>query len=397
MLEGGPSCPPDVAACKRWAKTPGLQTITNMRVLMADGGTGGHIFPALTVADELRKRDPDGAILFTGTSAGLEQDLVPRHGYDLRLIRVGGLIGKGLLTKIRTLMQLPFAYLQSRKILGEFKPNLVIGYGAYASGPVLIAAHHKKIPILLVEPNAIPGFTNRRTLRYAKFVAVPYEDRNGVFQGKAVVTGNPVRQIQSREMQKGKFTIGIFGGSQGARAVNQTLVALLPELAAKKEMLHVIHQTGKANFEEIRKEYETVAPFFEVIPFIYDVEEFYNRADLLICRSGAITLAEITALGKPAILVPLPTAAHNHQEENARRLMEAGAARMILQKDLTAKSLSEAIREFMDSPEILKKMADASKAMGRPDAANQVVELAQQIVGRRRSTLTSERVESGPN
>jgi UDP-N-acetylglucosamine--N-acetylmuramyl-(pentapeptide) pyrophosphoryl-undecaprenol N-acetylglucosamine transferase len=361
---------------------------------MADGGTGGHIFPALTVADELRKRDPNGAILFTGTSAGLEQDLVPRHGYDLRLIRVGGLIGKGLLTKIRTLFQLPFAYLQSRKILGEFKPNLVIGYGAYASGPVLVAAYHKKIPILLVEPNAIPGFTNRRTLRFAKFVAVPYEDRNGVFQGKAVVTGNPVRPIQSREMQKEKFTVGIFGGSQGARAINQTIVELLPELAAQKEKLHIIHQTGKATFEEIRNEYKRLAPFFEVIPFIYDVEEFYNRVDLLICRSGAITLAEITALGKPSILIPLPTAAHNHQEENARRLMEAGAARMILQKDLTRESLSGTIREFIDSPQILKQMADASKRMGRPDAANHVVELAQQIVEAHLTELTGGGQES---
>jgi UDP-N-acetylglucosamine--N-acetylmuramyl-(pentapeptide) pyrophosphoryl-undecaprenol N-acetylglucosamine transferase len=352
-----------------------------MRVLMADGGTGGHIFPALTVADELRKRDPNGAILFTGTAAGLEQDLVPRHGYQLRMIQVGGLIGKGLITKIKTLLQLPMAYLQSRKILSEFNPDLVIGYGAYASGPVLVAAHHKKIPILLVEPNAIPGFTNRRTLRYAKFIAVPYEDRSGIFQGKAVVTGNPVRQIRARKLQNEKFTIGIFGGSQGARAINQTIVSLLPELAARKEKLHMIHQTGKANFDEIRKEYETVAPFYEVTPFIYDVEKFYNRADLLICRSGAITLAEITALGKPSILIPLPTAAHNHQEANARRLMEAGAARMILQKDLTAESLLTTIREFMDSPEMLKRMADASKAMGRPDAANHVVELANRIAG----------------
>lgn len=350
-----------------------------MRVLMADGGTGGHIFPALTVADELRKRDPQGAILFTGTSAGLEQDLVPRHGYDLRLIRVGGLIGKGLLTKIRTLLQLPFAYFESRKILGDFRPDLVIGYGAYASGPVLVAAHHKKIPILLVEPNAIPGFTNRRTLRYARAVAVPYDDKKGIYKGKAVVTGNPVRQIKSREISREKFTIGIFGGSQGARAINQTITALLPRLSEEKGRLHLIHQTGKGDFKMFQKRYEEVAPFFDVTPFIYDVEEFYNRADLLICRSGAITLAEITALGKPAILIPLPTAAHNHQEENARRLMEAGAAKMILQKDLTPDSLFAAIRELMDSPQTLKEMAAASKAMGRPEATNHVVDLALKV------------------
>ena len=264
---------------------------------MADGGTGGHIFPALTVADELRRRDPEGAILFTGTAAGLEQDIVPRHGYDLKMIRVGGLIGKGLFTKIKTLLQLPFAYMESRRILKEFKPDLVIGYGAYASGPVLIAAHHKKLPILLVEPNAIPGFTNRLVLKYAKSVAVPYEDRKGVFQGKAVVTGNPVRSIQTRKVSKEKFTVGIFGGSQGARAINHTICEILPKLATQKERLHIIHQTGKLDFEKIRKQYEEIAPFYDVVPFIYDVEEFYNRCDLLICRSGAITLAEITSTG----------------------------------------------------------------------------------------------------
>ena len=356
-----------------------------MRVLMADGGTGGHIFPALTVADALRKQDPDGALLFTGTAAGLERDLVPRNGYELKMIRVGGLIGKGWMTKIQTLLQLPFAYLESRRILKEFNPDLVIGYGAYASGPVLVAAHHKKIPILLVEPNAIPGFTNRMTLKYASFVAVPYEDRKGVFQGKAVVTGNPVRQIRSREIPQEKFTIGIFGGSQGARAINQTVLEALPVLAGKRNGIHVIHQTGKNDFESIQKKYAEIAPFFEVVPFIYDVEEFYNRCDLLLCRSGAITLAEITIVGKPAILIPLPTAAHNHQEENARRLMEAGAARMILQKDLTPTSLLGVLEELSQSPEVLRKMAAASKEMGRPDATQNVVNLARQMLQERRS------------
>lgn len=351
-----------------------------MRVLMADGGTGGHIFPALTVADALRKQDPEGAILFTGTAAGLEPDLVPRNGYELKMIRVGGLIGKEWITKVKTLLQLPFAYLESRRILKQFRPDLVIGYGAYASGPVLVAAHHKKIPILLVEPNAIPGFTNRLVLRYASSVAVPYEDRQRIFQGKAVVTGNPVRPIQSQPVQKQKFTIGIFGGSQGARAINQTILEALPALVEKQRELHVIHQTGKGDYESAKSKYEQIAPFFDVTPFIYNVEEFYNRCDLLICRSGAITLAEITIVGKPAILVPLPTAAHNHQEENARRLMEAGAARMILQKDLTARSLLVEIEELLQSPDTLRRMAAASKSMGRPDATQNVVNLAKSIV-----------------
>jgi UDP-N-acetylglucosamine--N-acetylmuramyl-(pentapeptide) pyrophosphoryl-undecaprenol N-acetylglucosamine transferase len=346
---------------------------------MADGGTGGHIFPALTIADEFRRRYPDGAVLFTGTEAGLERDLVPRNGYELKMIRVGGLIGKGIATKIRTLLQLPFAYLESRTILNNFKPDLVIGYGAYASGPVLVAAHHKRIPILLVEPNAIPGFTNRATLKYAAAIAVPYEDRDGVFGGKAVVTGNPVRPMKRQNTDHEKFTVGIFGGSQGARAINQTILSLLPKFIEKSNSLHIIHQTGRNDFDSIRKEYDKMASSFEVTAFIHDVEAFMNRCDLLICRSGAITLAEITILGKPAILVPLPTAAHNHQEQNARRLMEAGAAKMILQRDLTPDSLYNAITELMESPDKLKQMSTASASMGRPDATKRVVDLAETI------------------
>jgi UDP-N-acetylglucosamine--N-acetylmuramyl-(pentapeptide) pyrophosphoryl-undecaprenol N-acetylglucosamine transferase len=346
---------------------------------MADGGTGGHIFPALTVADEFRRRYPEGAVLFTGTEAGLERDLVPRNGYELKMIRVGGLIGKGVFTKLKTLLQLPFAYLESRSILKNFKPDIVIGYGAYASGPVLVAAHHRGIPILLVEPNAIPGFTNRATLKYAAAVAVPYEDRGRIFAGRAIVTGNPVRPMSKHNVINEKFTVGIFGGSQGARAINKTIASLLPRLIEKRNSLHIIHQTGKSDFDSIQKEYEKAAPFFEVTPFIHDVEAFLNRCDLLICRSGAITLAELTILGKPAILVPLPTAAHNHQEQNARRLMEAGAAKMILQKDLTPDSLYSVVAELMEAPEKLKKMAEASLSMGRPDATKRVVDLAEKI------------------
>ena len=350
-----------------------------MKVLIADGGTGGHIFPALAVADEFMRREPEIAILFTGTRAGLESELVPKHGYPLKLIHVGGLIGKNLLTKMKTLMQLPYAYLESRRILREFQPQIVIGFGAYASGPILVAAHHKHLPVLLVEPNAIPGFTNRKALRFAKRIAVAYEDAQGVFQGKAVVTGNPVRSLRQMPISKAKFTIGIFGGSQGARAINKAVTDALPKLAEMRDQLYIIHQTGKTDFDWVKQLNKETAAFYEAIPFIYDVENFYNRCDLLICRAGAITLAEITSLGKPAILVPLPTAAHNHQEQNARRLAEAGAALMILQKDLTPERLLAQIRSLLASPESLQKMAEASKKMGRPDATNNVVDLAMSL------------------
>ncbi len=351
-----------------------------MRVLIADGGTGGHIFPALAIADELQSRPGIDAILFTGTPSGLESDLVPRHNHELRMIHVGGLIGKNLITKLKTLMQLPFAYLESRRILNEFRPDLAIGFGAYASGPVLIAAHHKGVPILLVEPNAIPGFTNRKVLPFAAAVAVPYEDSERIYNGKAVVTGTPSRSIHRKTIPHEKFTLGVFGGSQGSRALNQTVTAALPQLVKIQDRFHLIHQTGKMDFEMIKKEYDAKGPFYEVTPFIYDVEEFFGRCDLLLCRAGAITLAEITSLGIPAILVPLPTAAHNHQEQNARRLAEKGAARLILQKDFTPETLVRTIEEFVSFPDRLEAMGEAARAMGKPDATKKIADLALRLM-----------------
>jgi len=324
----------------------------------------------------MKKRGGIERILFTGTSLGLESEIVPRHNYELKLIKVGGLIGKSWMTRLKTLLQLPLAYRQGVKIIKEFRPSVAIGFGAYASGPVLVAARRRKVPILLVEPNAVPGFTNRMALRMAARVAVPYEDRRGVFAGKAVVTGTPVRPMHPAPQLPGKFTLGIFGGSQGSRGINRTIVEALPQLAERRDRLHIIHQTGKSDFDWVREQYQNNAPSFEVIPFVYEVEQFYNRCHLLVCRSGAITLAELTSMGKPAVLVPLPTATHNHQEENARRLEEAGAARMILQKDFSPAALLRELDFFETSPTELTKMADASRKLGRPDATKAVVDLA---------------------
>jgi UDP-N-acetylglucosamine--N-acetylmuramyl-(pentapeptide) pyrophosphoryl-undecaprenol N-acetylglucosamine transferase len=353
-----------------------------LRILIADGGTGGHIFPAIAVANELQKRKEVEAILFTGTPAGLEGGIVPKHGFDLRMIHVGGLIGKSLMIRVKTLLQLPGAYLQSAKIIREFQPSVAIGFGAYASGPVLVAAHRRKVPVLLVEPNAIPGFTNRKSLSFAKKVAVAYEDNSGVFKGKAVLTGTPVRPLNELSKQTSKFTVGIYCGSQGSRAINNVVIEALPELGAMKDTLHIIHQTGSADFERVKSIYDAAAPFFEVTAFVHNVEEFYSNCDLLLCRAGAITLAEITALGKAAILVPLPTAAHNHQERNARRLAEAGAAKMILQNEFSARTLIEEIKSLSHNPEILEQMSVEAKHLGKPEAAKMVADLALSLVMR---------------
>jgi UDP-N-acetylglucosamine--N-acetylmuramyl-(pentapeptide) pyrophosphoryl-undecaprenol N-acetylglucosamine transferase len=347
-----------------------------MRVLIADGGTGGHIFPAIAIADELKRRKEVDGVLFTGTPNGMEVEIVPRHGYELRLIHVGGLIGKSLSTRVKTLMRLPAAYAESRAILRDFHPRVVIGFGAYASGPVIVAAWRQRLPILLVEPNAIPGFTNRVASRMARKVAVGFEDRDHVFKGKAVVTGTPVRPLQLRAVENDRFTFGIFCGSQGSQFINRTIVDALPRLAERRDRLRLIHQTGKNDYERIRSEFEKTAPFFDAVPFISDVEAFYSRCDLLLCRAGAVTLAELTALGKPAILVPLPTATHNHQEQNARRLAEAGGARMILQKDLTVELLLNELDRLMGAPDQLEMMSQASRNLGKPDATQRVVDLA---------------------
>jgi UDP-N-acetylglucosamine--N-acetylmuramyl-(pentapeptide) pyrophosphoryl-undecaprenol N-acetylglucosamine transferase len=347
-----------------------------MKVLIADGGTGGHIFPAIAVADELKKRNDVESILFTGTPYGLESEIVPRHGYELRMIHVGGLIGKSLMQRLKTFMQMPGAYLESARIVRDFKPDVAIGFGAYSSGPVLVATHRKKIPILLVEPNAIPGMTNRIALGFANKVAVSYEDSAGVFKGKAVVTGTPVRPLKEVEQKREKFTLGVYCGSQGSRAINDVVIETLPELAKLKNEIHIIHQTGKADFDRVKSKYDAIAPFFEVTPFVYQVEEFYSSCDLLLCRAGAVTLAEITVFGKPAILIPLPTAAHNHQEQNAKRLAEAGAAKMILQNDFSPSALIQEIKSFFNNDEKLKQMSDTSRKLGKPDAAKKVADLA---------------------
>ncbi len=351
-----------------------------MKVLIADGGTGGHIFPAIAVADELKKRSDVESILFTGTPYGLESEILPRHGYELRMIQVGGLIGKSFMKRLKTFIQLPGAYLASGRIIRDFKPDVAIGFGAYSSGPVLVAAYRKKVPILLVEPNAIPGVTNRIALRFAKKVAVSYEDSPRVFQEKAVVTGTPVRPLKEVDIKREKFTLGIYCGSQGSRAINDVVIEALPELAKLKNEIHIIHQTGKADYERVKSKYDAIAPFFEVTPFIYQVEEFYSSCDLLLCRAGAVTLAEITVFGKPAILVPLPTAAHNHQEQNARRLAEAGSAKMILQNDFSSFVLINEITSLLNDSEKLKRMSNASKSLGKPDAAKKVADLAVSLV-----------------
>ncbi|HXG94470.1 MAG TPA: undecaprenyldiphospho-muramoylpentapeptide beta-N-acetylglucosaminyltransferase [Blastocatellia bacterium] len=355
-----------------------------MRVLIAAGGTGGHIYPGVAIAREFRRRDPDCEILFVGTPRGLESKIVPREGFPLELIQVGALKGVSVFERIRSLVGLPMSFVAALRILKRFKPDVVIGVGGYSSGPTLLMAALKRIPTMVVEPNAMPGFTNRRLARFARAAALTFEEAQRYFRGRGVVTGNPVRGDFARLKKKergARLHVLIFGGSQGAHAINVAMTGALPLLASMKDRLSITHQTGERDFEMVRRAY-TEAGFAEadVRPFIHDMAARFEQADVLICRSGATTVAEIAAAGKAAIFVPFPFATDDHQRKNAEAFERAGAGRMILQKDLTPETLANEITRLIENPDEIDRMEEASRRLGRADSAERAVDLALSIV-----------------
>ncbi|MBI3949294.1 MAG: undecaprenyldiphospho-muramoylpentapeptide beta-N-acetylglucosaminyltransferase [Acidobacteria bacterium] len=363
----------------------------SIRVLIAAGGTGGHIFPGIAVARELQRRDPNVAVLFVGTARGLETRVVPLEGFQLELIDIAGLKRVGLLNMIRSLSMLPRSLLRTRAVLRRFRPDLVIGVGGYASGPVLLGAALKGIPTMVIEPNAYPGFTNRVLSRFIRAAAVGFAEAIPYFHSKVVVTGNPVRseffQIARQEKaapeaSRSSFHLLIFGGSQGSHAINVAAIAALPTLLHKYAQLTVTHQTGEQDLSPARATYESLqwANRITTLPFIHPFAHELARAHLVICRAGAITLAELTAAGKPAILVPLPTAADDHQRKNAEALERRGAARCLLQSELTPGRLVEEVSRLMDDPARLAAMAEASRRLAHEGAAAKIVDLAYRLL-----------------
>ena len=338
-----------------------------MRVIIAGGGTGGHVIPALAIAQELRSRY-EAEVLFIGTARGIETRLVPAVGFRLELITVGALNRVDLATRIKTLFDLPRAIAQSAAMITEFRPDVMIGVGGYASGPAMLAASFKNVPMMAFEPNVIPGIANRLVAPMVQAAAVHFPATQRYFRN-AVVTGVPVRReffhvpTRSSDAQP---TLLVFGGSQGAHAINAAVIECLPQLAKAVPGLHLIHQTGEKDYEAAQAAAASAGISNDVSRFIDDMPGAFARADLLVCRSGASTVAEITAAGKPAIFVPLPTAADDHQRHNAETLANAGAALLLPQTDLTADRLTQEIASLLGDRAALAQMGAATRQFAHP-------------------------------
>ncbi len=357
-----------------------------MKVLIAAGGTGGHIYPGIAVAKEILRRDEESEILFVGTSRGLETKIVPENGFQLSLINSAGLKNVGFAGKLKGLAVLPKSFLEARSLIKSFKPDVVIGAGGYVSGPVLLMASLMKVPTLVMDSNALPGFTNRQLARFVDKAALTFEEAVSFFGSKGVVTGNPVRKefFEIEPKTRGhKLNVLLFGGSQGARAINNTMVDALEHLSEYHDRLEITHQTGEADCSRIKEEYSR-AGFgdSDVRPYISEMVREFEKTDLIISRAGATTCAELAAAGKAAIMIPLPTAADDHQRKNAEALQTAGAARMILQSELNGERLANEIIEFINAPEKLVEMEKAAKNLARKDAAEATADIIEDLIGR---------------
>lgn len=362
-----------------------------MKIIVSGGGTGGHIYPALTLIRTLQQKVDKLEVLYVGTHAGLEADIIPKEGIPFATVDLQGfkrsLSPENLLRAARAIKGVG----KAMGIVRKFQPDVVVGTGGYVCGPVLMAASLLGIPSLIQEQNVIPGITNKILSKFVNKIATGYQEVNGAFPAKKVVfTGNPIRQEVMAQRQEADYeafglrpditTILVSGGSRGARTINRAMVEVLKHYAGRRDV-QILHATGKGEYEDIINRISAAgldlqqADNIKVKPYLYNMPQAMAIADLAIFRAGATGLAELTAKGIPAILVPYPYAAENHQEHNARAVEKAGAARVILNKDLTAQGLIQAIDELIGKPEKLQAMAKASAKLGRPEAADTISEL----------------------
>jgi UDP-N-acetylglucosamine--N-acetylmuramyl-(pentapeptide) pyrophosphoryl-undecaprenol N-acetylglucosamine transferase len=351
-----------------------------MRVIISGGGTGGHLFPGIALAEEFQSRSAPVGITFVGTKKGIEQRTLPGLGYELKTISGAALLGEGALRKLTGLIQLMIGVIQASGLIRELKPDLVIGTGGYASAPVLLAAWLWGITTAICEQNSVPGLTNRLLGRVVRHVFVAFEESYDFFpQHKTSLSGNPVRKTFLKDLGKeqersARFCLFIVGGSQGAQHINRAMIEALEALMPHKERMEIIHQTGSDDFTRVRKAYETKQLKATVAPFITDMVSAYRRAHLVISRAGALTLTELSICGRPSVLIPYPHAAYNHQEINARVLVDRGAAQLILDKELTGAALGETIVHYLHHPEELAEMGSKALALARPEAAKTIVD-----------------------
>jgi len=355
-----------------------------MKMLLAGGGTGGHLFPAVAMAQRLLEVEPEAEVLFVGTERGIEARILPELDLPLKTIDIKGFVGRGGAKKAALVPLLIKSVVQSLSILGEFRPEVVVGVGGYAAGPVLLAAKIKGIPFLIHEQNAWPGLTNRLLARWAERVCLSFADSDRAFHfGRTVLTGNPLRAgMENCPPIPEEGTLLVFGGSRGARAINDAMVAALPYLEDFKGELTILHQTGSDDLERIRQGYQEAGWDPEsVVPFIQDMSGAYARAQLVVCRAGATTLAELTACGRPAIMVPYPYAAGDHQTVNAQALARRGAALLLPQSELTAEHLGRLIGDLLHDRALLLSMGGLARSLGRPGAADRILEQCRAIVG----------------
>jgi len=349
--------------------------------MLTGGGTGGHLFPAVATAQQFQKQFPNTEVLFVGTNRKVDTGSLKNYGFDSRTIDCYGVKGKNPYQLLKAIVTLPRAYMQALKVIKEFRPDVIVGVGGYVTGPVVSAAKSMGIPVVIHEQNSVPGLANRKLGAIVDTICLSLPGSGAQFnQNKVVYTGNPVRTDilelarQKRKADSKKKTILVLGGSQGAQAINELLpkaVGALESVLTKE--LHIIHQTGEKDVEGVRRAYEIHNIDAQVEPFFRNMASVYSEADLVVSRAGATTLAEISVLGKPAILIPYPYAADNHQEKNGDYYVQGGGAVQFIQKKLTAEKLGDALATLLSDPEKLKKMSVAMKKLSYPDAAEQIV------------------------
>jgi UDP-N-acetylglucosamine--N-acetylmuramyl-(pentapeptide) pyrophosphoryl-undecaprenol N-acetylglucosamine transferase len=357
-----------------------------LRAIIAGGGTGGHLYPGIAVARELVRRSPGAIVTFAGTARGLEARLVPREGFELDMIRSAGLKGKSIATRLRGVSMLPLSALDAWRVVSERRPHVVIGVGGYSSGPIVLTAALRRVPTLVLEQNAVPGLTNRLLARVVRAAAVTFEAAAPYFRGKAFVSGNPVRAEffaprDARAREHAGAQVLIVGGSQGAHAINVAMVAAAPRLAAARG-LAIVHQTGEVDVEMVRAGYRAAGLEARVEPFLFTMDREMSAADLVVCRAGATTIAELTAAGKAAIFVPLPTATDDHQRKNAAALAAAGAAEVIDQRELTGDAMADRLLALAGDRARRQRMSEAARRLAKPDAARVIVDRILALAGR---------------
>lgn len=355
-------------------------------LMVAGGGTGGHIYPAIAIAREYVARRPDRRVVFVGTERGLEKTIVPKAGFPLEFISVGGLKGKGPLELIKNLARLPLGFVQAFRLVGRHRPNVVLGVGGYSSGPVLIAAWMRRVPTIIHEANAFPGLTNRLLAKVVTAVAVAYDEALTRLKRKdGVVTGNPVRAEFFEAGHRSPVTgprkrLLIFGGSQGSRILNDAMTGALLFLAKMKDAIDIVHQTGPNDLDRVKQAYAASAfASARVVPYLDPIVDEIAAADLVVCRAGAMTLGELAAIGRGAVLVPFAAATNNHQELNARVVERAGGAVVITEADLQAEKLAAAITTALSDPQRTKAMGAAARSLAAPEATKKIADYIEHI------------------